>query len=99
LNYLHEWLFDDPPNVAVITTASILEGAVILYVSHDAEDGGWQFHIGEDINVDDAKVIALRRIVEIDNSVIQLADLPLGWFATRSSLDAIWQRHKHNEDA
>jgi hypothetical protein len=66
----------------VITTSQVLEGAVILYASHDADDGGWQFHAGEDVNVDDARVVALRRTVELDNFVIALADLLLGWFAT-----------------
>jgi hypothetical protein len=67
---MSEWLFNDPPNVAVITTSQVLNGAVILYASHDADDGGWQFHVGEDVNVDDAKIVASRRIVELDNSVI-----------------------------
>jgi hypothetical protein len=45
--------------------------------------------VGEDVNVDNAKVVALRRIVELENSVIALADLPMGWFAKRSSADAM----------
>lgn len=36
-----DWFFDDPPNIAVITTRQILElGYPILHVTHDAEDGG-----------------------------------------------------------
>ena len=38
------WPFDDSPNVAVITTRQVTEdNAPILLVSHDEEDGGWQF--------------------------------------------------------
>jgi hypothetical protein len=37
------WPFDQPPNCAVLTLRSIVfGGAPILYVSHDADDHGWQ---------------------------------------------------------
>ena len=40
-----EWMSDDTPNVAVLTTLSIVcDGAPIVHASHDAEDGSWQFH-------------------------------------------------------
>ncbi|MDX2242873.1 MAG: hypothetical protein NW224_19515 [Leptolyngbyaceae cyanobacterium bins.302] len=89
-----DWLFDDPPNVAVLTTDRILRGEPILYASHDEEDGAWQFHTGKPIDESNAKVVALKRIVELDRSVMQLADLPLGWVATRPKAGAIWQRLK-----
>jgi hypothetical protein len=39
------WPFNDPPNVAVFTGKAIAEdGQCICYVSHDDEDGAWQFH-------------------------------------------------------
>ena len=41
---IEDWPFDDPQNVAVVTTREITEeNAPILLVSHDEEDGGWQF--------------------------------------------------------
>jgi hypothetical protein len=94
---MSRWLFDDPPNVAVLTTYQVLKGETILYVSHDEEDGSWQFHTGETVNESDAKVVSLKRIVELDCSVMQLADLPLGWVATRLEADAVWQRLKCNK--
>ena len=94
---MSDWLFDDPPNVAVLTTDQVLKGESILYVSHDEEDGAWQFHAGETIDESNAKVVALKRIVELDRSVMQLADLPLGWVATRSDVGAVWQRLKRNK--
>jgi len=93
---MNNWLFDDPPNVAVLTTHQVLKGETILYVRHDEEDGAWQFHTGETMNESDAKVVALKRIVELDCSVMQLADLPLGWVATRSAADGVWQRLECN---
>lgn len=44
---MKKWLFEDPPNVAVITSNQVLQGNPILYVSHDEDDGCWQFHTGE----------------------------------------------------
>ena len=39
--------FSEPENTAVITCCHIIDnGADILYVSHDAEDGMWQFLCG-----------------------------------------------------
>lgn len=94
---MNDWLFDDPPNVAVLSTDQILKGETILYVSHDEEDGAWQFHTGETINESNAKVVSLKRIVELDQSVIELADLPLGWVAIRSKAGAVWKRFRCNE--
>lgn len=42
-----EFPFYDPPNVATIICRHILEnGAPILYISHDEDDGAWQFLCG-----------------------------------------------------
>ncbi|MCY7323661.1 MAG: hypothetical protein LH660_18110 [Phormidesmis sp. CAN_BIN36] len=90
---MSNWLFNDPPNVAALTTHQVLEDKTIFYVSHE-EDGAWQFHTGEIIDESNAKVVALKRIVELDRSTMQLADLPLGWIATRSEAGAIWHRLK-----
>ena len=39
-----DWPFADPTNVATITVRQIVrDGQPILHVSHDHEDGGWQF--------------------------------------------------------
>ncbi|MGF1601476.1 MAG: hypothetical protein ACFCU8_05540 [Thermosynechococcaceae cyanobacterium] len=91
---MSDWLFDDPPNVAVFTTRHVLEGKGILLVTHDADDGSWQFHTGQATNEAEAKVVSLRRIVELDPSVTQLFDLPLGWAAIRPGVEAQWQRRK-----
>ena len=39
---IEDWPFDDPQNVAVVTTREITkENAPIPLGSHDEEDGGW----------------------------------------------------------
>ena len=88
-----DWPFDDPPNLAVITTRQVTElGIPILFVSHDADDGGWQFLTGEPSLEEDARVVALRRIWTLDPSVGELADLPLGWQASRGTAVDTWRR-------
>jgi hypothetical protein len=92
-----EWKFRDPPNVAVIASRKAVTGGEwIARVSHDAEDGGWQFHIADTgpLNDADAMVVSLRNIVQLDESVTELADLPLGWHAWRDSKVTPWQRAK-----
>ena len=47
-----------------------------------------------DVNEGDAKIVALREIVRRDLSILDLADLPIGWIATRKSQNDDWQRSK-----
>jgi hypothetical protein len=87
------WPFDQPPNCAVMTVKDIIAGELpILFVSHDEDDHGWQFLSGDSVSKEDASVVALREIVELDPSVLKLADLPAGWIATRRSANAGWER-------
>ena len=89
-----EWPFDDPPNVAVFTDKRIVDGeSWIYYVSHDSDDGAWQFH-GPAVFADEehAKVVGLKTILDLDPSVTALVDLPLGWCAWRETAIAAWQR-------
>ena len=87
------WQFTEPQNVAVITIRQIVrEGRPILHVTHDRDDGGWQFLGAEDANMEDAMVVALREIVRLDPSVQQLADLPPGWHAWRRTPQESGQR-------
>jgi hypothetical protein len=87
-----DWAFSDPQSIAVITTEQVIsEKESILYVCHD-DECEWQFHTGTDVNMEDARVVALSEIVKRDPSIFDLADLPTGWIATRKSQDDDWQR-------
>ena len=90
------WPFKDPPNVAVFTSKQILSGEEwIYYVSHDEEDGAWQFHpMSGPIAENQASVVGLRTILDLDPSLAILADLPLGWCAWRDEKGSAWQRMK-----
>ncbi|MDO6409911.1 hypothetical protein [Pantoea phytobeneficialis] len=90
-----EWKFNDLPNVAVIVNRKIISsGEWIAYVSHDSVDGAWQFHTNQitPLSENDAVLVSLKSIVDLDHSITALADLPLGWCAWRSSKDDIWQK-------
>ncbi|MEO0474980.1 MAG: hypothetical protein AAF085_03270, partial [Planctomycetota bacterium] len=69
-----DWPFADPPNVATITVRQITDRTTwIHYVSHDANDGGWQFLSRDNFSMEDALVVALSTIVAVDPSVCSLS--------------------------
>jgi hypothetical protein len=93
------WPFSDAPNVASITVREIVQRMKpILLVCHDSDDGSWQFLTGGSANMADAMVVALKEIVDIDPSLLALADLPLGWQASRESQQSPWTRSKMDAD-
>jgi hypothetical protein len=90
---MDDWPFDDPENVATMTVRQITHGGQpILLVSHDADDGMWQFLTGGPIQMADAMIVSLREVYQIDPSIGELADLPLGWMAQRSAVGQPWRR-------
>jgi hypothetical protein len=88
------WPFADPKNVAVFTTKQVVQqGRPVLYVSHDLDDGAWQFHTDDDaVSVSDAMVVTLSEMMDLDPSLHELYDLSLGWIAERRSQSASWVR-------
>ena len=95
VNVQDQWPFADPKNVAVITLKSITKGdKPILHVTHDSEDGAWQFLDGTTVSEGNASVVSLEEITRIDPAVMELADLPLGWYAVRSAPSEPWRRGK-----
>ncbi len=89
------WPFSDPRRVAVITLRQITEdGAPILLVTHDQNDGGWQFLGSGNPSPEEARVVALEEIHSLDPSIGALADLQLGWKAWRQSPEEAWLRYE-----
>jgi len=72
-------------------------GAPILLVVHDAEDHGWQFLGLDGADGEDAAVVALKEIVRLDSSVLEVANLPPGSSAWRESKSSPWQRSPQAE--
>jgi hypothetical protein len=89
------WPFRDPENLAVFTTRQVLEdGRPIQLVTHDAEDGAWQFLSDGAALESDGRIIALREALDIDQAIAELADLPTGWQAFRATPSSPWKRRK-----
>ena len=87
--------FSEPENTAVITCCHIIEsGADILYVSHDTEDGMWQFLCGGAHMQEQARVVSLNEIFTLDNTVSELTNMPLGYIAERKSKHSKWKVKK-----
>lgn len=87
--------FYDAPNTATITCCHILEnGKPILYVSHDEDDGMWQFLCGKAHETDEAKLVSLKSVFDLDNSVGILKDMPCGYYAERKAQDDEWSVRK-----
>ena len=83
--------FYDSPNTATICCCHVMnEEASILFASHDEDDGAWQFLCGEPHDSDEARVVALEEVFEIDNSIGELKDMPYGCYATRKSRESSW---------
>ena len=84
--------FKDPENTACLTCRHVLERTgSILHVTHDEDDGMWQFLCGADSHTEeDAKILSMREIVEIDPSVNGLHGMPLGVGAYREKVGGDW---------
>ena len=75
---MESWPFADTPNTASITTRQVLEGAPVLLVTHDADDGSWQFLCGTTDDPADARIVGLGQMYKRDATLRELADLPEG---------------------
>jgi hypothetical protein len=87
--------FSDAPNTAVITCAHIVDDKEpILFVSHDIEDGMWQFLCGREHSDNEAKIVSLKYVFELDPTIGLLKDLPCGYCAERESLNDKWKIYR-----
>lgn len=87
--------FDDLLNTASITCCHIIEEKMpILYVSHDEDDGAWQFLCGKNHDVSEARVVSLNEICTLDNSITQLLHMPCGYVAERKKRCKDWRISK-----
>jgi hypothetical protein len=94
------WPFDQPRDYATFTMRQIMDGSEpILLVSHDAGAHGWQCIGSSEVSMADAILVALEEVVEIDPTVLEVADLEPGWQAIRTTGGEAWARRKHRIQA
>lgn len=94
---LWDWKFPDPPDTRVFLSQAVdSKTEPITYVSHDIEDGAWQF-LGDSMAGGHEPVIScFHHPIDDDPTLNELADLPLGWWAERSKPGEPWIRRQHD---
>ena len=84
--------FKDDLNTAVFTTKYVLNKiSPIVCVFRHKEDGAWEF-CGKENNIpeEDYRIISLAEVIDIDASILEVSDLPLGSMAYRDNKEALW---------
>lgn len=95
---MSDWKFETPAEGMAVTTKQVMAGATVVYVSHDSDDGAWQFHTADPLTEEDALLVTLGDVLEVHPSMVELADLPAGWVAERSAAGAPWTRRVHEDE-
>lgn len=95
---MDHWPFDQPKNCGTILSRAVLEGRkAITFVSHDEDDHAWQFLDDDTVEPEQAALVCLSAVPQIDPSVLEIADLEPGWIATRTDINAPWVRQPNPE--
>ena len=90
-----EWPFDQGPNVSAFTTRQVVELKLpVLHVTHHSDDDSWSFLCGttEDYKAD-AKIVCMAHLLQMDDTLRAIADLPPGWSAVRKNIHSDWDRY------
>ena len=97
--YNGDFKFKDAENKAIFTFKHVTDkDRPILYVEHDKE-GDWQFLCVQiDHSLENAKIISLKEIVELDNTMNDLYEMPIGVGAERIKVGKKWNPFKLKPD-
>lgn len=89
-----QWPFPCPRTQAAFTSLGVVDGSDwVQFVSHDEDDGAWQFHPpGPKVSFDEIVALHLGCVLALDETLAALADLPRGWRAYRGSPTSEWVR-------
>lgn len=97
---LYDWKFLVGPHSNAFLSKTVNDGdEPVTYVSHDADDGAWQF-LGDSMSDGGGPVVVcLHHPIDKDPTLTELADLPLGWCAEREGVGSPWiRREKEPEE-
>ncbi len=82
-------------NQAAITTKYVLyDHSEIVSVYHDMDDD-WQFYGVEEVETEDAVLLSIGEIIELDASVKEILDIKKGYSAHRNSRKDSWRIEKY----
>ena len=75
----------------MFTTKSVFnKHEYISCVFHHEEDGAWEFIGNSTYTEKDYIILSLREIIKLDISILEIADLPLGYEAHRKDKSLPW---------
>ena len=92
--------FRESENTAVFTTKFVISDKKdITLVIHNATDNTWEFYSDDPYTNYESvvKIVSLKNIIDLDNSVLQVADMKGGYLARRKSKHQSWVIEKHKE--
>jgi len=92
--------FDAENTVCFVCDHVLNKQRPVLRVLHEKEDFYWQFLCGENDHLTDAniKIISMKEATEIDNTINELYEMPLGVGAERKSISDKWVPFKIPEE-
>ncbi len=89
-NFDGHWPFSQAENTVAFCCEHVFQRErPILCVSHD-HGGDWQFLCGDDHSDGEPRLICMGCALEIDGTLVAVADLPAGWAAEREVLGDEW---------
>jgi len=82
--------FNESLNTAVLTSKYVMSReSPIVYIAHH-DDGTWEFWGKEIIDEAEIMVVSLGQIIQVDPSVLDVADLPVEFNAIREKEKSPW---------
>lgn len=88
-----KWPFISQKELAVFTYPRVIEeGSAVTLVTHDFDDGSWQFLDHCYHQESKPVLVCLEDVVSKHGYLKELSDLPYGWQAERESSDSDWIR-------
>ena len=83
-------IIEENKNKSAITTKYVVNNnSIIVSVFYD-EDGDWQFLGEEEVSEEDAIVVSIQEMIDIEKSLVNLPDLKEGESAYRKNKESIW---------
>ena len=83
-------IIEENKNKSAITTKYVVNNnSIIVSIFYD-EDGDWQFLGEEEVSEEDAIVVSIQEMIDIDKSLVNLPDLKEGESAYRKNKESIW---------
>jgi hypothetical protein len=84
--------FPQPLTTAVITTKQVIrQNSTIVYIAHHEDDGAWVFTGAEEFLPENAMMISLAEMIKHDATILDVADMPVGFYAVRKDKNSPWK--------